>query len=190
MVVNWQKAPLGSWASYEMKYPMPYEVKVTLVQRQGPRVTLEYSIGFAGGLVIRSTYDTSKGLPERPAHQVVQRPSFDPMEDPGRRWPSFRRADAAELVGAESLAIDGKAIACKHYRSAGGAAAFNYWVSDSVVPLGIVRITGPAFELGLRHTGTGRAVSKIVGKVRPYDKSGMQAMFTLSGPPTASPAAP
>lgn len=101
--------------------------------------------------------------------QVADRPPMELPEEMLHEAHPFQfddaRADSQDL-GKESITTPAGTFSCEHYKKKDGSADF--WVSESVVPIGLVKSVEKGQTVTLVKTVT-NATDKITGAVQPFD---------------------
>jgi hypothetical protein len=205
LAVDLAKMPIGSWAKYNMTMGQlpPMSMKMALVARAASGNTLEMSMeggmaAKAGTVVTQMTLAPgSEGTVQKLILQVGKN---DPMEMPvqGAQGKQFSKPDPKNLVKQETVKVAGGSFKTKHYHDKTPQGdTVDYWVSESVAPLGLVKIemtqksnpmiTGP---ITMELAGTGKdAKSVITKKPKPFDQNELVKQMTGGGgPPPAAPA--
>ena len=109
------------------------------------------------------------------ARMIMQQPGQDPIEmnmnipgrGPQQNTPSDIR-EKAERVGTETITVPGGTFSCEHYRMKDGSA--DVWVSDKVVPWGLVKSQGKDSSMVLTKVITD-ATDHITGTPKKFDPS-------------------
>jgi hypothetical protein len=141
---------------------------------------------------------------------IMQIGSNDPMEMPAQLagQKQFTKPDPKTLVGSETVKVAGGSFKAKHFREKTPTGDnVDYWVSDKVPPLGVVKIeseqkSNPAIQgiikIELAAMG-GDAKPSITKPAKPFDQGAMIQQMTGgkagggapgAAPPAAAPAAP
>jgi hypothetical protein len=195
LVVDMQKVELGSWAEYTMTMgSISLTSRWALVGRDPKSNTLEMTTKgapVAKPVVLRmvlATDPTSDAKPPKP--MVVQfgdeAPMFVPPDTPVQK---FQRPDAKNLVGKEELKVAAGTFQTSHYRDKNAMGTVDVWVSESIAPLGIVKVvTSPEVDknepsamqippatMELASTGKG-AKPAITKKPKPFDPKKMNGL--------------
>jgi hypothetical protein len=101
----------------------------------------------------------------------------------------FQRPDEKNLVGKEEIKVAAGTFATSHYRDKNAMGTVDVWVSDTVMPLGIVRVVTtpqveknapdamqvPAATMELSGAGKG-AKAVITKKPKPFDAKKMEGL--------------
>jgi len=192
LVVDMAKLEVGAWADYKMSMgSIDLASRWALVARDAKTNTLEMTTtgaAVAKPVVLRMVLaadPTTDLKPRRP--MVVQFGHEDPMlappETPVQR---FQRPDDTNLVGTEELKVAAGTFATRHYREKNAMGTVDIWVSETVAPLGVVKVVTtpqvdksapeamqvPPAVMELSGTGTGEKPA-ITKKPRPYDEKKM-----------------
>jgi hypothetical protein len=190
MAVDLSKVPGGSYATYTMAFNQmpPVSMQIAFVGKSSAGIVLESSVeggivAQAGGkVIIQMTIPSGKDL--HPAKMVMQMGNNDPMEMAGAmaQGGRFTKPDPKKLVKAETITVKAGTFKTKHYRDKTEQGdQFDFWVADSVPPLGLVKMTGEQnsnpqakgpFSIELTGTGKG-AKASITKPVRPYDQQAL-----------------
>jgi hypothetical protein len=217
LAVDLAKAKLGSWAEYALPAGGPMaRVRWALVARTTDGATLEMSMegsssaapgAAASKVVLRTTL--APGAPARGGaaavtrRLVLQAGDDDPVEMPAR-LPSaqnrFASPDPKKLIGKETITVKAGTFATSHYRDAGRRGVLDMWVSESVPPLGLVRLTltpaagakdaagraSPVLTTELVARGSG-ATAVVVKAARPFTRAMLGARRAGAARPPGSP---
>ncbi len=143
-----------------------------------------------GGEMIIKMLETVDGNTVSHAKTVIQMAGQPPMEIDantmnsmaGRRAPQNTDADfrdKAELVGTESITVPAGTYSCQHYRMKDGSG--DAWISDKVVPWGLVKMTDKGRTVVLAKAITD-AKDRITGTPVKFDP--MQMMRNRMGQQT------
>ena len=131
---------------------------------------------------------------------IMQMGTSDPMEMPleGGQDRQFTKPDPKKLVGKESIKVQAGTFKTKHYRETSPEGdTYDFWVTDSVLPLGLVKLTGEqksnaamkgGFSFELTATGKGAKV-QITKPPKPFDQAALMKQITggrADGAPGAS----
>ena len=152
MALDLKKVPVGSWAEYNMTIGqgMTMKSRVALVKRDATESVMEMGVeggmaAMAGGKVIMKMVlapDPTKS--DKPIKQMVmQMGDSDPMEMPlemSAKQQKFEKPDPKKIVGKETLKIAGGSFKTSHYRDATDKGTVDYWISEDVPPLGVVKM--------------------------------------------------
>ncbi len=148
LAVDLAKMPVGSWAKYNMTMGTmpPMSMKMALVTRSAAGNTLEMSV--EGGLAAKAgKVITQMTLPPGSEGNVqklvLQVGSNDPMEMPvqGAQGKQFAKPDPKTLVKEETVKVTAGSYKAKHYHDKTPQGdTVDFWVSESVAPLGLVKI--------------------------------------------------
>jgi hypothetical protein len=199
LVVDMTKVDVGSWADYKMSMG---EISMTsrwaLVARDTTSNTVEISTtsaALAKPVVLRMVLPadpTSSAKSKKPL--VIQLGHDDPMVAPPETSAQrFQRPDDKNLVGKEDLKVAAGTFQTRHYREKNTMGTVDIWVSESVLPLGVVKVlTSPEVDksapeamhvpvatMELVGTGTGEK-PVITKKPKPYDAKKMGGL--VGGP--------
>jgi hypothetical protein len=192
LVVDMTKIDVGSWAEYKMGMgSISLISRWALVARDATSNTLEMTTtgaAVAKPVVLRMVLPsdpTSSTKLKKP--MVVQFGHEDPMlAPPDTPVQRFQRPDDKNLVGKEELKVAAGTFQTRHYREKNTMGTVDIWVSESVPPLGVVKVLTtpevdksapeamqiPAATMELAGTGTGDKPA-ITKKPKPYDEKKM-----------------
>jgi hypothetical protein len=192
LVVDMQKVEVGSWADYAMTMgSIALSSRWALVARNAKSNTIEMSTkGEAMGKpvtlrLVLPADPTSSAKPRKP--MVIQFGDEAPMlapKDAGTQ--KFQRPDAKNLVGTEDIKVAAGTYKAAHYREKNAMGTVDIWVSDTVFPLGIVKVVTtpevdesapaamqvPVATMELISTGKG-AKPVITKKPKPFNPKRM-----------------
>jgi hypothetical protein len=192
LVVDMTKIDVGSWAEYKMGMgSISLISRWALVARDATSNTLEMTTTGAAvakpvvlRMVLPSDPTSSTKLKKPMAVQFGREdPMLAPPDTPVQR---FQRPDDKNLVGEEELKVAAGTFQTRHYREKNTMGTVDIWVSESVSPLGVVKVLTtpevdksapeamqiPAATMELSGTGTGDKPA-ITKKPRPYDEKRM-----------------
>ncbi len=192
LVVDMTKIEVGSWAEYKMGMgSISLISRWALVARDATSNTLEMTTtgaAVAKPVVLRMVLPadpTSSAKLKKP--MAVQFGHEDPMlAPPDTPVQRFQRPDDKNLVGKEELKVAAGTFQTRHYREKNTMGTVDIWVSESVPPLGVVKVLTtpevdkgapeamqiPAATMELAGTGTGDKPA-ITKKPKPYDEKKM-----------------
>jgi hypothetical protein len=213
MALDFKKVAVGSWAEYNMAAGPAGNMKMrwALVARDAKGPTMEMSMEggamamMGGKVVMRAALANELGTP--PRQIVVQMGANDPMEMspdmPGMPKQRFEKPDPKKLVGKESVTVPAGTFKAGHYRDVTPQATQDYWLSEDVPPLGLVKIVitpkpgtpGPGGQpqppVSMELTAKGKgAKPEITKPAKPFDPSKMGGGGPRHGgapPPGAAP---
>ncbi len=193
------KVPVGSWADYSMVMGQlaPMKMRMALVAKSPAGNTMETTVeggmmATAGKMVMHM--ELGPGAEASVKKVVMQIGGGDPMELPVEMTGNkpFTRPNPKSQVGSETLKVAGGSFKTKHYRDKTPQGdKIDYWVSDSVPPLGIVKIeveqkNNPQIKGKLKFelTGTGKDAKQAITKpAKPFDQAAlMQQMMAGANP--------
>jgi hypothetical protein len=205
LAVDLAKEPIGSWAKYTMTMGQmpPMSMKMALVGRAAGSHTLEMSVegglaAKAGKVVTQMTL--APGSDGTVSKMILQVGSNGPMEMPiqAAQGKQFSKPDPKTFVKEETVKVAAGSYKTKHYHDKTPQGdTVDYWVSESVAPLGLVKIemtqksnpmiSGP---IKMELTGTGKdAKTSVTKKPKPFDQNELVKQMTGGGgeaPPAAS----
>ena len=190
LAVDLKKAKLGDWSEYSMTAgPRSGKLRWALISRDGENHTLEMTMeGGAptGGqkMALQMTLVPNPTTSSKPVKKLVmQMGTMDPMEMPldmpGMSGQRFEKPDPKKKVGKEQLKVAGGTFSADHYRDNVAQGTVDIWINDSVVPLGLVKMTltpkegspgGPGGPMALELTGRGKGAKPNITKPpKPFD---------------------
>lgn len=192
MVVDLAKVDVGTWADYTMTMGgISLSSRWALVARDSSSNTLEMTSSGAAmakpvvlRLVLAADPTADSKLKKPMAIQFGQdAPMLAPPDTPVQR---FQRPDPKTLVGKEEIKVAAGSFQTSHYREKNAMGTVDIWVSESVPPLGVVKVlTSPDVDkkepdamqvppatMELASTGKG-AKPAITRKPKPYDPKKM-----------------
>ena len=212
VAVNIQKVPVGSWAEYAVNITPPKGEKMkgkarwALVARNADGVSFEMSMEGGPTAMMGGQKMTSKMVlapdptkSDRPVRQLImQMGDMDPFEMPAEapqvRGQRFEKPDPKKLVGKETIKVPGGSFPTSHYRDKREQGTVDFWISETVPPLGMVKMTvtpnegtqGPNVVLELSGKGAD-AKPTITKKAKPFDPAMMGGRPPGAPPPGAPP---
>jgi hypothetical protein len=192
LVVDMSKVEVGSWAEYTMKMgSIALTSRWALVARNAKSNTLEMTTTggpMAKPVVLRMVLAPDPTSSEKPKQPMVVQfgndaPMLTPPDTPAQK---FQRPDPKNLVGKEEIKVAAGTFQTSHYREKNAMGTVDIWVSDTVPPLGLVKVLTspeiakdepeamhiPPATMELAATGKG-AKPVIRRKPRPYDEKKM-----------------
>jgi hypothetical protein len=197
MAMDLAKVPAGSWADYTMTMGTlpPMKMRMALVSKGATANIVETSVeggmmAAAGKVVMQMTL--APGNEGTTKKMVMQIGASDPMEMPSALSDAkaFTKPNPKTLVGSETVKVPAGSFKTKHYRDKTPQGdKLDFWVSDSVPPLGLVKIeveqkNNPQIKgkLLFELTGSGKDAKPLVTKPpKPYDQAVlMQQMMGAS----------
>jgi hypothetical protein len=202
MAVDLAKVPVGSWADYnittnDMKGKLRWALVEKIPAGIGVEMTMEGGItALIGGQksTTRMLLDPDPLKAKNPVKRLIlQRGDNDPMElpadNPAVQAQKFARPDPKNLVKKETIKVPGGSFNASHYREVRGDSTIEYWLSETVLPLGLVKMvstpksagTGPKVTMELAAKGSD-AKPTITKQPKPIDPA------MLGGAPPAAPA--
>jgi len=217
MAIDLAKVTAGSWAEYSMVMGQlpPMKMRMALVTKSATLNVIETSVeggmmAAAGKMVMHM--ELAPGADASAKKVVMQLGSGDPMEMPlemsGNK--PFTKPNPKSLVGPETIKTETGSYKTKHYKEKTPQGdKIDFWVSESVPPLGIVKIeveqkSNPQIKgnLVFELIGMGKDATAAVTKpAKPFDQAKlMQQMMGAaagggagagkSAPPPAPPPPP
>ncbi len=215
IAVDLAKVPAGSWADYAMTMgQLPsMKMRIALVSKNATANIIETSLeggmmAAAGKMVMQMVL--APGADPIAKKTVMQIGAGDPMDLPvsmtGEK--PFTKPNNKALVGSETIKVAGGSFKAKHYRDKSPQGEkIDYWVSDSVLPLGLVKVevdqkSNPQIKgkVSLELAAMGKDAKPAITKPpKPFDQAAlMQQMMSAAGAagggagakPAPSPAAP
>ena len=195
LAVDMQKVEVGAWAEYKMSMgTMALTSRWAMVARDDKSITLESTTGgskVAKQIAVRMVLPpdpTSGDKPPRPA--VVQFGDEAPMLVPKDELAQkFQRPDEKKLVGKEEIKVAAGTFKTAHYREKNPNGTVDLWVSETVFPLGIVKLlTTPEVDKNepaamqvppaiMELTSTGKGAKPVITKKpRAFDKDKMHGL--------------
>jgi len=195
LVVEMKKVEVGAWAEYTMAMgDMKLSSRWALVGRDAKSNTLEMStkgMPMAKPVVLRMVLAADPTSGAKPPKPMVMQfgddaPMFVPPDTPTQ---SFQRPDEKNLVGKEEIKVAAGTFKTAHYREKNAMGTVDVWVSESVPPLGLVKVITapevdksapsgmqvPAATMELAATGTG-AKPAVTKKPKPFDPKKMNGL--------------
>jgi hypothetical protein len=207
MAVDITKVPVGSWGDYKVTAgdKPPMGVRMALVNKGVVEIAGE--VGGPGAKATVQIKLAPGGEKDGKVQQVMmQIGANDPMSlPPGADQQPFSKPDPKTLIKEESVTVKGGTFKAKHYREKTPKGdVVDYWVSDKVLPLGLVKLeteqkANPQISGLVRFelVGTGKDAKPIITKpAKPFDQAAMiqQMMGSMAKPgagaPPAAPPAP
>jgi hypothetical protein len=195
LVVDMKKVEVGAWAEYSMSMgEMKLSSRWALVGRDAKSNTLEMATKgtpMAKPVVLRMVLAADPTSGAKPPKPMVMQfgddaPMFVPPDTPTQ---SFQRPDEKNLVGKEEVKVAAGTFKTAHYREKNAMGTVDVWVSESVPPLGLVKVITtpevdknapagmqvPAATMELAATGTG-AKPVVTKKPKAFDPKKMNGL--------------
>jgi hypothetical protein len=191
MVVDLKKVEIGSWASYSTTMGgVTMSTKTALVARDASSVSMETSVEggmmamMGGKMTMKVVMDPDPTTAAKPVKQaVMQIGDQDPMLAPDTmQTQKYSKPDPSTLVGKETIKVAAGSFKTAHYRNKTEHGTADVWVSEDVLPTGLVKLTTPPMQSGgqqvpgmtmeLAATGKG-AKPTITKKPGPFDPQKM-----------------
>jgi hypothetical protein len=212
LAVDLKKAKLGDWSEYSMSAgPRSGKLRWALISREGENHTLEMTMEGGpqmGGqkMALQMTLVPNPTTASKPVKKLVmQMGTMDPMEMPldmpGMQGQRFEKPDPKKKVGQgkEQLKVAAGNFSTDHYRDTVPQGTVDVWVNDTVVPLGLVKMTltpskeaGPgAGPMSLELTSRGKGAKPNITKAaKPFDPAAFGMPGGHGAPPPKPPSAP
>ena len=204
LAVDLKKVPICSYAEYKIAFgDQAADARWALVGRKSDSVTIEMTMQggpatqMGGGkMTARMVMAPDPTKADRAIKQmVVQKEGQDPMEMPTQGMnQKFERPDPKKLVGKESITVPAGDFAVSHYRDTNERGNLEMWVSETVPPLGLVKLSftpkagSPMPKVGMELAGKGKDAKPIITKTpKPFDPQAM--MQGMRRPDGAGPGA-
>lgn len=176
---------VGSGAAYEItekkgeKMAMEIAVVGTESYQGQNGHWLETTIQTREGLMVMKMLTALRGKEMPTLRMIMQAPGQEAMEFSiemmgmmGRGAQKAQSADSREgatKVGTETITVPAGTFVCEHYKSSDG----EFWVSEKVIPWGMVKYTGKDSSMVLQRTITD-AKTKIKGTPKKFDMEMMR----------------
>jgi hypothetical protein len=191
LVVDLKKVEIGSWASYSMTMgQMTMSAKVALVARDAASVAMETSLEggmmamMGGKMTMKLVMDPDPTTAAKPVKQMVmQIGDQDPMLAPDTMQPQkYSKPDPSTLVGKETIKVAAGSFKTAHYRTKTEQGTVDAWVSEAVLPTGLVKLTTSAMQAGAQQlpamamelAAVGKGAKSIITKPpKPFDPQKM-----------------
>ena len=155
LAVDLGKVPVGSWAEYNItSNDMKGKLRWAVVEKAAAGIGIEMSMeggitAMTGGqkTTTRMLLDHNPLGASNPVKRlIVQRGDSDPMELPADnpivQAQKFAKPDPKHLVKKESIKVPGGSFTASHYKEDRGQATIEYWMNETVPPLGLVKMVG------------------------------------------------
>jgi hypothetical protein len=204
LAVDLGKMPVGSWAKYNMTMGTmpPMSMKMALVSRAAAGNTLEMSVegglaAAAGSVVTQMTL--APGSEGSVKKLILQVGANDPMAMPveGAQGKQFSKPDPKTLVKEETVKVAAGSYKAKHYHDKTPQGdTVDFWVSESVAPLGLVKIemtqkSNPMINgpIKMELAAAGKDAKPVITKTpKPFDQTALmkQMMGGAGAPPPAA----
>jgi hypothetical protein len=163
------RAPVGAWAEYQITKDDPdanARVRYTLVARDKKQVAIVLDTSSpTSHVVIKMTFVPDDKDATRWNLAAARMKTGDgtakDMPIPGQRdakSASFAKSDAfGTLVGKERLKLAASSIEASHFHKEGSPAT-DVWMSDAILPVGLVKLEGAGGHVELVATGKGGSI--------------------------------
>lgn len=209
IAVDLKKVPVGAWSAYQVSVgEQKGKAHWALVDRTSDHVTVEMAMEggptqmMGGKMTIQMTLAPDPTTAAKPVQKVVMQPEGkDPMIMPSEApSPKFEKPDPKKLVGKETVKVPAGSFPTKHYRSSEDRGVVDMWLTETVSPLGMVKMTvtpkagSPVPPVSLELSEQGKdAKSAITKAPKPFDPAslmgpGVHGMHPPAAPPPAAPA--
>jgi hypothetical protein len=216
LALDLAKVPAGSWAEYSMVMGQmpPMKTRMALVAKSPTANVVETTV--EGGMMAMAGGKMTMQMTLAPGQEgsikkmIMQVGTSDPMEMPPEMTDkkAFTKPNPKTLVGSETLKVPTGSFKTKHYRDKTPQGdTIDYWVSESVPPLGLVKIVVDQKsnaqikgKLTFELSATGKDAKQTITKApKPFDQAAlMQQMMGGAAPaggggagkPSAPPAPP
>jgi hypothetical protein len=205
MAVDLTKVPVGTWAQYTvtMGQLAPMTTRMALVNKGVLETTVEGGMMAAAGgkMTLQMTLAPGGEKEGKVQKMLMQVGTADPMDfpvTPGQQ--QSNKPDPKRLIKEESITVKGGTFKTKHYRDkAPTGDAVDYWISDKVLPLGLVKMEAeqkqnPNIKGSIKFelTSTGKDAKPAITKPgKPFDQAAMiQQMMGGAKPGASAGAAP
>jgi hypothetical protein len=210
LALDLKKVAVGSWAEYSMTIGagagMTVKSRWALVARDATSNTIEMSAQgppleqVGGKTLVKMVLVPDPVKSQHPVKQMVLKlgdrdPMEMPLDMPGMPAQRFEKPDPKKLVGKESLKVAAGTFKTSHYRDVKNGVTLDFWTSDDVQPLGLVKLTTspkpgaqapggqPIPPVTLQLVARGKdAKPGITKPAKPFDPA------ALGGPPPSAPA--
>ena len=200
MVVDLKKVALGSWASYSMEMGgTTMSTKTALVARDASSVSMETSVEggmmamMGGKMTMKVVMDPDPTTAAKPVKQaVMQIGDQEPMLAPDTmQTQKYSKPDPSTLVGKETIKVAAGSFKTAHYRNKTEHGPADVWVSEDVLPTGLVKLVTPPMQSGgqqvpgmtMELAATGKGAKPTITKPPgPFDP---QKMMGGMAPPKA-----
>lgn len=138
-----------------------------------------------GGEMVMKSLTVVSGSQVGVKRMIIQRPGQPPMEMPAmmmsmmqsHQRPSSYSAsgpsDRGELVGSETVTVPAGTFVCQHYRKTEKDGPVDVWISTSVSPYAVVKMTGSDMSMELKKS-LANETSHIKGEPQQMQFPGMQ----------------
>jgi hypothetical protein len=211
LALDLKKVPVGSWAEYTMTIGagagMTVKSRWALVARDANSNTIETSAEGApldpigGKMTMKLVLVPDPVKSDHPVKQMVlKRGESDPMEMPldmpGMPAQRFEKPDPKKLVGKEQVKVAGGSFKASHYRDVNKSATTDFWISEEVGPLGLIKLTtvpkpgatGPMGQplppVSMQLTAKGKDAKPAITKAaKPFDPAALRAPPPPAAPP-------
>jgi hypothetical protein len=201
------KVPTGAWADYNITMnDMKGKMRWALVERTPSSLAVEMTVeggltAMIGGqkVISRMVLEPDPLKHPKPVKRmIIQMADQDPMElpteDPRVQAQKFTRPDPKNLVKKETIKVPAGTFATSRYKETRGDSVVEYWISETALPLGLVKMTGvpqpgsPGPKVVMEMSAKGNDAKGMITKAtKPIDPALMGGM---GAPPPGKPAAP
>jgi hypothetical protein len=157
LMVDFARAPVGSWAAYTMKVGAAGDVQMNtrwaFLGRDAGGNTVELTMegpaagssAIGGKVVTRMLLVPDPIGASKPFRQIVMQlgdrePMVIPLDMPGLPAQKFQNPDPKKMIGRETITVAAGSFAASHYRDVLPDSTVDSWLNDQVPPLGVVKI--------------------------------------------------
>jgi hypothetical protein len=207
LAVDLKKVPIGSWAEYKIAFgDQAAQARWALVGRKPDNVTIEMTMEggpaaqMGGKMTARLVMAPDPTKVDRAVKQMVmQLEGQDPMEMPTQGTnQKFEKPDPKKLVGKETISVPAGSFPTSHYRdSANERGNIDMWISETVPPLGLVKLSfvpkagSPMPTVGMELSGKGKDAKATITKTpKPFDPAMMMGAMRGGRPGAGGPGGP
>jgi hypothetical protein len=199
MVVDLKKVEIGTWADYSMTVgQMTMNAKMALVARDAASVTMETAIEggmmamMGGKMTVKLVMDPDPtGAPKPVKQMIMQIGDQDPMLAPDTtQAQKYSKPDPKSLVGKETIKVAAGSFKTSHYRNKTKQGTVDVWVSEDVLPTGLVKMKTPPVQVNgqqmpgvtMELTATGKGAKPTITKpAKPFDPQKMMGGMAPAG---------
>jgi hypothetical protein len=198
--------PAGSWSEYNITMnDMKGKMRWALVERTPSSIAVELTVeggltAMIGGQKVVSKMVLEPDPLKHPTpvkRMMIQMADQDPMElpanDPRVQAQKFTRPDPKNLVNKETIKVPAGTFTTSHYKETRGDSVVEYWVNETALPLGLVKMSGapkagsPGPKVNMELSAKGNDAKPAITKpTKPIDPN---MMMGAGAPPPAAPTA-